>query len=691
MSELITTSTPRIIYRGTKDASVGIVTAGTPTLPLHRPFLMFFGQKGDTTPMWVDPTKFSDIYGAETLNLNGVYATHATPFLQEAIAAGNQFLALRLTPEDIPAPATTGISVDVLKTKITDYERNADGTYKLDSNGDKIALSTQIDGIKFRFLFEEIGADAENVSLYKKRVRRAGTLGTEDGPSTIIPLIDFQSSYASSLGPNTAIRLWAPTVNSASPADTDLQETLKSFLYRIQLMTRVSKNDSPTIYETIYGEVSLAVGFGSNLVDPNTEVVYDFAERFSSRYNDTSASTYSMSPISEPYLYQANIDEVLGDVQTLEATYGTVSSDPEDLYQINLFGGQTVEAVPYHSVQIMGVLDGGTSLSETATHYLQGGGDGTLGNESYNAEVYKVLANLNTSTATYNLANYARYPFNAFWDTGFDLKTKLLIPSLIGFRADTWIALSTQDILQDPNTNEEEESIALSLLTRVQQFPDSSDFGTPAYRGMIIGHCGEYTGTTRKLRVPLSLDRFRAMCRYAGAADGLLKPEFSIDEGENRKVQIVKNLNNLDKSWRVKRAQWNNSLVYVEDYDTLSQFYPGLQSFYSEQGSVLKSAMVGFCVANVNRYAFNAWRDQTGTQKLTDAQLIERSEDSVNNAAANAFDNRIIVVSHAEITDADKERGYSWTMRNDIGANGFRTVMDVTSVAYTREELEANG
>ncbi|WP_159054375.1 hypothetical protein [Klebsiella pneumoniae] len=689
MSEQITGSTPRIYYRGTKDSSVTRSTGSTTTLPLHRPLIMFFGQKGPTVPTWIDPVKFEDIYGSETTNLSGVYCTHSTPFIKEAIAAGNQFMALRLEPSDIPDVATLGLSVDWVKTKIDDYERNDDGTYKLDTNGDKIPLATQIDGIKFRFVLEKIETNESGVSQYKKRTAKAGTIGTEATPSTITPLADFRCRFKSSLGANTALRIWAPTINSAQAADADLQARIKSFLYRFQILTRADKASSPTIFETIYNEPSLSVGFGENLVDPQTEVVYDFVERIDSRYNDEDPSTYLMSPLDTPYLYQANIDTVLTAIQELEAPFDTVSADEDDLYQINLFGAQTVEGVPYHAVQILGVLDGGVTLTETATNYLQGGGDGTLGNDSFNAAAYAVLSNL-SNNAAFNITNYARYPFNAFWDSGFDLKTKQTIPQLIGLRADTWIALSTQDISLDFNSNEEEESIALSLMSRVSAFPDSSDFGTPAFRGMIVGGAGYYTETTRKLPVPLTLDRFRAYCRYAGASDGVLKPEYAVDEGDARKVQVVKSINNLDKSWRVRRAQWNNNLVYVEDYDTNSQFYPGQQSFYSEQGSVLKAAIVGLCVANLNRFAFEAWRDLTGTQKLTDDQLIERSDDAVSTRGTGAFDDRLIFTPHSEITQADKERGYSWSMRIDFGANAFRTVMDMSSVAYTREEL-ANG
>lgn len=691
MSSSITSSTPKIYYQGTNDQSVSTTTGTTTTLPLHRPLIMFFGEKGDTTPRWIDPAKFSDLYGSNTVDLNGAYATHSTPFLQEAISAGNQFLAMKLEPADIPEAANIGLSVDWILTKVPEYTRNTDGTYTLDTSGNKIPTGSSIDGIKMKFIFAQIGDDTDGVSLIGNRVESEGTLGDDTTKSTITPLIDFAARYKGALGPNTALRIWAPTINSTLAADEDLQTTLSNFLYRFQLLTRTDASSSPTMVTSYYGDTSLSVALGTNVIDPDTDIVYDFAERVEGQYNSTDADTWMSSPIAEPSLYDANIAKLLTSIQGLESTYGTVSSDTADLYTINLFGGQTVEAVPYHSVQILGASDGGDSLSETASHYLLGGGNGTMSNDTFNTAAALVLSNISSDNAEFNLSNMARYPFNAFWDSGFDQTTKLLIPSIIGFRADTWIALSTQDIEKADNSNEVEESIAVALLTRVQQFPDSSDFATPAFRGMIVGGVGEYTEVTRKTRVPLTLDRFRAWCRYAGAANGILKSSESIDGDTNRKVLIVKNISNLDKSWRVRRTMWNSALVYVEDYDTNSQFYPGQQSFYSTQGSVLRAAIVGFLVANINRFAFNAWRDLSGQQGLTDDQLIERSETIVSDAGASAFDNRMIYTPVASITDADKDRGYSWTMRVDFGANSFRTVMDFSTVAYTREELASNG
>lgn len=691
MSEQITGSTPKIYYRGTNDTTGARATGVTTTLPLHRPLIPFFGEQGDTTPRWIDPAKFSDIYGANTLDLNGDYATHSTPFLLEAIAAGNQFLAMKVESPDILPAATIGLSVDWLETTVPEYQRNADGTFKLDVNGLKITTGSSIPGMKMKFIFEAVGVDEDSVSLFGARPEKAGTLGDDtSGASTITPLFDFVARSKGGQGNNTALRIWAPTINSQLEADSDLQTTLKNFLYRFQLVSRPDAQTSPSIVESYYDETSLLVALGTNVIDPNTEVVYDFSERIESRYNDTDPNTYLASPIAAPHKYDAFVDKMLTKIQTLEAPYGVVDDSADALYEINLFGAQTVEAIPYHSIQVMTVAEGGESLSETASHYLVGGGNGTLGNAAFNAAVSLVLSNINNST-NLNLANMARYPFNAFWDSGYDLPTKLLIPSLIGFRADTWIALSTQDIMLDNNTSEEEESIAVSLLNRVQQFPDSSDFATPAFRGMIVGEAGEYTETTRKVRVPMTLDRFRAYCQYAGAADGILKSAFSVDGDTNRKVLIVKNVSNLDKSWRTKRTMWNSGLVYVEDYDTNSAFYPGQQSFYSVQGSVLSAAFTGFLVANINRFAYNAWRDLSGQQTLTDAQLIERSEKIVTDAGANAFDNRMIYTPVASITDNDAARGYSWSMRVDFGANSFRTVLDFSTVAYTREELAANG
>lgn len=113
------------------------------------------------------------------------------------------------------------------------------------------------------------------------------------------------------------------------------------------------------------------------------------------------------------------------------------------------------------------------------------------------------------------------------------------------------------------------------------------------------------------------------------------------------------------------------------------------QSFYTDQTSVLNSALVGLCVAQLARYAWETWRDLTGNQKLKLEQLIERSDESITNKCAGAMDDRMDVVPHSQATRADDQRGYSWTCPIDIGANGMRTVMSAYTVAYRRDELNA--
>jgi len=252
------------------------------------------------------------------------------------------------------------------------------------------------------------------------------------------------------------------------------------------------------------------------------------------------------------------------------------------------------------------------------------------------------------------------------------------------------LILSTQDITRAPNDEETEESIATSILTRLQMFPDSVEYATPPFRGALVGHVGLLAGTARKVPAVLAVDLAYKLMAYGASDTGVLNPDKAPDTSDNGNyiVTEVKSLNVIDKTWRNKRRLWAQSVVYVEDYDHNKRlFYPGMQSFYNDQTSVLNSAIVGLCVAQLARYAWETWRALTGNEKLKDAQLIERSDESIKNKAAGAFDDRMDVIPHSQLTRLDGQRGYSWTCPIDIGANGRRTVMSAYVVAYRREDL----
>lgn len=695
MAEVITSSTPVINFRGTKDVTGNRAQGAAEVLPFHRPLHFFFAEKGPTEATFDSTAMLETLYGSKFLDLNSEFATHVTPFLKEAVAAVSRFMAIRVLPADIPNKSNLGVSYDYLETAVPLYERNADGTYKLDkATGLKTPTGETAPGVVIKFVVENVGLDDQGDSLLGRRQVEDGAMKDGDVVSKKVPFFDLEAlDYGDGTG--IGFRLFAPTTQSATPADPDLNDDVGAFLYRFQMLTRATPLDSPVIVPTTYEESSINISFGQDILDKTgAGTILDFEERVPARYSDTDVSTYQRSLVSTPHVYHDFLQVLLNKIAVNEASYGTVVQG-ESVDKINFIGATTVDGIPYYTVIVQGVLDGGVSFVSNATNWLRGGGTGTMTDATYNVAVNKILSDLE---GDYHLTNIARYPFNAFWDSGFDEATKLLIPKIQSARQDSWIAIATQDITQPANDVATDESIATGILTRLQQYPDSVEFGTLPFRGMVVGQTGNYVGATRRYPVPLLLDLYRKFCMWGRDESGRANEDYAPDLGadnatdDNRVVTRVKNISNLDMIYRNRRRLWLAGVVYCEDYDTSSQFFAGLQSFYPDQTSVLRSALVGLCVANINHYAWRVWRTFTGNQNLTDEQLTERSEKLITQLTTdNISPGRMVAQHHAEITRLDEENGYSWTLRSDIGVSGMRTVLNASVVAYRREELEDNG
>lgn len=691
--EQITSSTPGLYWLGTKDKSGGPVKMADSPLPFVRPIAFFFSPYGKEGPAWMPTTDIVSTYGDKVIDFDSEYATHGMTYLSRVIKAKTYGIAWRLRPKDAKPPSKIGIDLEYIKDNIPLYERDkVTQMYILDDQGRLKPTGEKTVGYRFEFhIVPIVEAEDGSGTNFGRRGPTVGTLTSEipDETAKRVPLCDWDATDFGSEGNNLGFRLWAPTISSATAADPDLEEEVDAFLYRMQIVRRPSMYEAAKVIPDKYDATSTLFSFDTNVVSSeNGGVIYDLDARVPGNWEDDSADFYQRSQIRAVHLYRENLEPFLQAVQAVEKAYGTVPDTKTGYRHVNFLGARTVENVPYYTLQPESIKSGSISFTENTTVFLEGGSDGTMSNAVYNAMVKEIFDDL--SAPGVRLDNNARYPFNFFVDSGFDLKTKFSLMNLLRNRQDSFLVLSTQDISRAPNDNETEESIASSILTRLQMFPDSIEFSTPPFRGGLFGHCGYLADSKRPVRATLSIDIGYKLMRYGSQSSGILNPDLAPDTSENGNyiVTEVKTLNVIDKSWREKRRLWQSSVNYVEDFDHNKRlFYPGIQSFYPDKTSVLNSAIVGLCVAQLARYAWETWRDLTGNQKLKEVQLIERSNKSIENRVAGTMDDRMDVIPHSQITRADKDRGYSWSMPIDVGANGMKTVLSAHTIAYRREDL----
>ena len=150
-----------------------------------------------------------------------------------------------------------------------------------------------------------------------------------------------------------------------------------------------------------------------------------------------------------------------------------------------------------------------------------------------------------------------------------------------------------------------------------------------------------------------------------GANNGAWIPGKNFDISPKNQVTMFKQTPLMlhSKTADVRNEDWANGLIWVQNYDRRSLFYPGIQTVYDDDTSVLNSLFNIIAVVELEKSLDRTWRDLTGIQTLTVAQFIERSDRLIASKVANRFDDKFIIVPETYLTEGDEQRGYSWSCK----------------------------
>jgi len=141
MSATIVNAAPMGVLQGIQDLSTRQLLPEAEVLPTHLPKIFFYAQKGPLDPQLVVGDSLTQMYGSASFDVRQPWATHATVLLNTINAQGNSIMGQRVQPADAAPPATIRILLDVLPTLVPIYQRNTDGSIKLDSSGNPVPTS----------------------------------------------------------------------------------------------------------------------------------------------------------------------------------------------------------------------------------------------------------------------------------------------------------------------------------------------------------------------------------------------------------------------------------------------------------------------------------------------------------------------------------------------------------------------
>jgi len=709
----IKNAAPLSIGLGTDDKSTRVVYPERAPLPQHLPKFYHFAAKGDIIPEPLGVASMKVKYGESTYDPNLGYFNHSTDLAMIIGATGNIQMSQRVVPLDANPRANNVIWIDVLRTDVPNYVRSSQGVIKRDESGEPVVNATTptIPGIYLKYVSEPIPAGISQVGMLTSK---PGTMGSGENISTMYPFLEVVASEQGDAYNHEGFSLF-PLYGEEM--NSDISDRAKVLPFGMSFVSRADAKSSSVIKKTLNGEQSVVFTFKDKTKNPLTDARFDFNQMFDTSWSNTKNT---LLPLAYPdfgqfHLYRSNLDLILGlimenekdfisddlvtwddDLMASTSDWFDFTSTGDDLLEeldlINFLGCKSSSNVPYFTVMISDEtpnLTGTQSeirLTKSTPVYLAGGSDGSLTDEMFetlvNLEIDKYL------DKSSEVMDTAINKETIFYDSGFSLETKKRFPAFISFRRNTAIALTTHVATMGEKSNSltDSRAIANALKSQIKLAPESEFFGTGVMRGIVI--LGDGTSIDGgKTRLPLLYEIALKNAKMMGAGNYKWKVKELFD---NYPGNLVKSLVDVQPAFipeTLKPALWNDGVIYAQPYDRDEFQIPALQTVYDNDTSVLNSWFTVAAICTINSIADDAHRQFTGSSTLSSAQLKEKVENYVSKRTNGIFADMFTIVPEVFFTEADEQRGYSWSLTTKIYANGMYTVMVHRTEAYRSSDL----
>lgn len=683
MSVSTYSSLPRTVFRGIKDESaVNLVMPGE-SLPIRVPLFFTLAAWGETDKArYVDGDGQELLYGKELTNPRSKFFTHQSQFIRAHFAAGGKALLQRIVPADAKR-ATARLSLDMVADELPVFERNVDGTFKLDVNGAKIpVVGETVEGFRLQWKLVEIPAGQFGTGV----AGEGGLISGKDGSiSTMTPVLDLNGRHIGEKGKNLGFRLSAPTVNTTDPADADLSETLGTFLYRVQMIERTNAKSTARLISNLDGGNFVDFSLKKGAVDLSTDIEYYGGKNIIRSYETSDMSQFTgFGNFEKLNIYDDGVAAILEQLKTAEEAH--TGEDIADAQMINILTGVDVHGVPYNTFVVEGPQAGGLLFSETSNYFLQGGTDGTIGVAEYNVLVDNILGGLGDAAFPY--ADIARMPYDSVWDSGFPVDTKLKFANFHGIRPDVYIHACTQDVLKPLNSAAADSSIGVTLRSHFRASQESAEFGTKACRYAVVMSAGRLINDNYDGLVPFLEWLLIKGAEYMSAADGSMNSDFAFGRGEQNIVTRYRDHNAGTKLVGARKNDWDNGLNYAEWFDMSRLFYAGVQSIYETHTSILHGYLNTQVACNLTRIGHIVWREMSGDSQLTDEEFLDAVTAKVTERTTGKYDGRVTITPNAYYNALDEALGFSWHLDIGMAGDNIRTVQNLAVIAQRRRNEE---
>lgn len=661
-------STPRAIFTGFKEGLTTDPVTAPEITPIHLPYVFIQGGRGKEDTLLLTGDALSTVYGEDMLNYRSKYASPATLIARQAASTGSAIFTKRLVAPDATA-ARIRIGVEVVADKLVVYQRNADGSFMKDTDGNKIPDGDKtVDGVKMRWIVNH-DKDAVAPNAFGKDEVVIGQLTAADGTqSNYYPILDGMVSWRGAEGDNIGVRLEAPTALSSNPTRTDIIERIGAFLYRIQFVERKSSRTAPTVIRTISGMEQETFALQEGVIQPDDETDLSFGKVVvdAYEYNET-GNTPIFAPMDQMHLYQKNIDDIVKKLYESESKVNNdLLTDVEFVEgQMNIFTGVDYNGIPYQTIEVLDADQGGAIFDGTSTFYAIGGSDGDVSWDTFDAlakQQFESFGNMGE-----DLEDMAFYPFSIVYDIGYKVDTKKAMANVLSLRPDVMIIASTHTWKGVELNVDEESSMGAMLRNYYRLHPESVLYNTPACRAAVFMQYGESIEAPSLGKVPLTLEVANKLATYMGASDGVIRGT-RIDNNPGNVVTTMRKINKTYRNATVRDRDWENGLNYVQTYNRNSNFFPAWGTIYNNDRSVWRSLINVIIGCDLTRVCYRLWAETTGTTGMDETLFLKLMGERFLEYTTGRYNDHVTVKGRFYL---DKEDGYNgFSYHGDISLIG---------------------
>lgn len=629
-------------------------TTSQPTYPLHMPMFPIRAAKGRETPFWCTGVEAMAEYGEETFDKYEKFYRSEQFYLINAVFPHQPAWVYRMVPEDAK-PASAVIEVQLTKDiEVIQYERDSDGGFVLDDNGDRIPILDETNeplkdiGCSLKFTKRAMTDEERKTNNVKSQTYHIG-----DREYTSYPIMTFVSKSRGEAGNRDGFQLYFDHSSQVS----DIVDAINALLYNFTPVSRAYNNNIATTVKDIYNGTVNQMTFKSNAIDPYTERRLYFSDAIARLYTNVTTNRDML-----PYdikVYDDNIKLIIETIAEYETNDPELADNP---YMVNFMSLTDINGKPYYHAVLDETGNDYIQMNGLFTHYLEGGEDGDISSEAFE-EAWRNVLRMETLP---DLVDTRRYPVTHIYDIGYKIETTFAMLDFMAKQKRCKAILATQDINRHLYSMDEAASLGAALRARAAITPESVYYGTGAMRATIFGQSGYVNDTSIKTIIPATFWSAERRSRYHGSPS----MSGSWTDYPNNVIDIYREYNFIPCTPDQREVLWDGATNYFQAATMTQNFFPSIRSIYKDQSSILSDEEYTDACIYTMMISDLVWVYHVGKTGVPFAKIKTLVEEDIVRLTYDAFGDRYTVEATVYITAGDVERKDSFHI--DTVLTGYR-------------------